>query len=63
MTSNTHHCQKCNVAVILTDDGIIRACPNGDGCREPVAGIMTATAYGLARIEAMSLEERAEKRL
>jgi hypothetical protein len=63
--SKTHHCQKCKRAVILTDDGIIRACPNGDGaaCREPVAAIMTATAYGLARIAEMSDAERAEKRL
>ena len=61
--SNTHHCQKCKVAVVLTDDVIIRACPHGQSCREPVAAIMTATAYGLARIAEMSAEELAEKRL
>jgi len=64
MQSQTHHCQTCKRAVVLTTKGeIIRSCIDSDNCREPVAAIMTATAYGIARIEQMSPEERAEKNL
>lgn len=64
MESQTHHCQTCKRAVILTTKGeIIRSCIDSDNCREPVAGVMTATAYGLARIAQMSPEELHEKGL
>lgn len=62
--SNTHHCQKCKRAVILTEGGdILRSCLESENCREPVAGVMTATAYGIARIAQMSPEELHEKGL
>ena len=62
--SATHTCQSCGRAVVLLDSGkIIRSCLFSDECMEPVAAEMSATAYGLARIEQMSPEERAEKNL
>lgn len=47
----------------MKDGTIIRSCLESDNCRQPVAGVMTATAYGIARIAQMSPEELHEKGL
>lgn len=59
--SQTHHCQTCGRAVVLTGNGeIIRSCIFSDSCVEPVAAKMKATCYSIAALQAMTPEERAK---